>query len=207
VITENQLKQIMPRCKDPAGWIQPLAEATDRFEINNTACLAAFLAQIAVESGEFDRLAENLHYSAEELLKTWHDRFPDLASAQPYENNPEKIANFVYADRLGNGNTASGDGWAFRGRGFMQITGRGNYRDIGRNLGVALESQPDLLAQPTTAALSAAFFWKSKGLNELADQQTDESFKEITLKINGAYTGLVDRTRFWQTAKRILSAA
>jgi len=184
-----------------------LAEATDRFEINNTARLAAFLAQIAVESGEFDRLAENLHYSAEELLKTWHDRFPDLASAQPYENNPEKIANFVYADRLGNGNTASGDGWAFRGRGIMQITGRGNYRDIGRNLGVALESQPDLLAQPPTAALSAAFFWKSKGLNELADQQTDESFKEITLKINGAYTGLVDRTRFWQTAKRILSAA
>jgi len=166
------------------------------------------LRKFAVESGELNKLVENLHYSAERLIQIWPGRFPDLNSAQPYAGDPEKLANFVYANRLGNGAPAVGDGWAFRGRGIMQITGRSNYRDVGKNLGLlSLESQPDLLAEPPAAALSAAFFWKTKGLNELADRQTDDSFKSITSIINGALTSLDDRRNYWQTAKRILSVA
>jgi putative chitinase len=207
MITESQLKQIMPGCTTPAGWIEPLIEATNRFQIDNNARLAAFLAQIAVESRQLSRLVESLYYKAERLMEVWPARFPTLAIAQPYENQPQKLANFVYADRLGNGNSASGDGWTFRGRGIMQITGRSNYRDVAKNIGLpTLESQPDLLAQPPAAALSAAYFWKSKGLNEFADQQTDDSFRRITKIINGGDTGLSTRLKYWETAKSVLGA-
>lgn len=207
-ITADQLLGIMPRVQQAATWRTVLNDALDRFEIDTKSRMAAFLAQIAHESSELNRLIENLSYSAQGLLSVWPKRFKSLENAKLYERNPQRIANFVYANRLGNGDTASGDGWMFRGRGVIQLTGRGNYRAIGNALGLPLESQPDLLLQPSPAALVAGYFWNSRGLNELADDKTsdddDEDFVQITLRINGGRTGLADRRRYWAKAKLIL---
>lgn len=127
------------------------------------------------------------------MLKVWPKRFPTPEKAAEYERNPEKLANYVYASRLGNGDTTSGDGWRFRGRGLIQVTGRGNYRSVRSGIGLDLEASPELLEQSEAAALSAAFFWKSHGLNELADDRNDdnddEDFVTITVRINGGKEG------------------
>ena len=136
--------------------------------------VAAFLAQIAHESQELNRLVENLNYSAAALMSTWPKRFPTLADAEPYARQPERIANRAYANRLGNGAEQSGDGWRYRGRGIIQVTGRGNYHEIGAALALPLDVQPELLEQPANAALSASWFWKSHLLNPLADHQTND---------------------------------
>jgi putative chitinase len=211
VITEAQLKQIMPTSSNTAVWIKALNEAMERFEINTPYRGAAFLAQIAHESGELGRLVENLNYSAKRLMQVWPSRFSTLAKAQHYEHNPEKLANYVYADRLGNGDEASGDGWKFRGRGLIQVTGRGNYQTAAKALGLALGQQPELLEQPGPAALSAAQFWQSHGLNEFADDRNNENdaadFVTISIRINGGRAGLNERKRYWQKAKSVLGIA
>lgn len=207
-LTAEQLKAMMPGCADPVGWAPALNEAMARFDIGTTERMAAFLAQIAHESGQLTRLSENLNYSAKRLMQVWPVRFPTMEKALQYERNPERLANNVYAKRLGNGDEASGDGWRFRGRGLIQLTGRGNYRAAGQGIGLPLEEQPDLLVQPGPAALSAAWFWKSHGLNELADDRNDdndtEDFRAITKRINGGTVGLKERLAFWETAKRVL---
>ena len=162
----------------------------------------------AHESGQLTRLAENLNYSAKRLMQVWPNRFPALEKAQQYERNPEKLANYVYAKRLGNGDETSGDGWRYRGRGLIQLTGRGNYRAAAQGIGQPLEGQPELLEQPGPAALSAAWFWKSHGLNELADDRNDdndtEDFRTVTKRINGGTVGLKERMAFWEKAKAVL---
>jgi putative chitinase len=207
-LTDVQLKAIMPAAPDLVGWCHALNEAMIRFEINSPARVAAFLAQVAHESGELRRLVENLSYTAKRLVDVWPKRFPTLAQAQPFERQPERLANRVYANRLGNGDEASGDGWRFRGRGLLQITGRGNYRSCGAALGLPLEGQPELLETPVPAAAAAAQFWKSRGLNELADDRNDdnddEDFVTITVIINGGKNGLTDRRAYWQRAKTVL---
>jgi putative chitinase len=179
-----------------------------RFDITGIGRMAAFLAQIAHESGQLTRLSENLNYSAKRLLQVWSGRFPTLEKALVYERNPEKLACFVYARRLGNGDEASGDGWRYRGRGLIQLTGRGNYRAAAQGIGLPLEEQPELLVQPGPAALSAAWFWKSHGLNELADDRNDdndtEDFRTITRRINGGIVGLKERIALWEKAKAVL---
>ena len=139
--------------------------------------------------GEFNHLLENLNYSAQRLVQVWPSRFPSLPVAIPYAGNPEKLANFIYANRLGNGPPDSGDGWKYRGRGLIQLTGRGNYQQAATGIGRPLVDQPDLLLQPDVAARSAAFFWKSHGLNELADDRSGDDdnadFQMITIRING----------------------
>jgi putative chitinase len=203
------LQRIMPRCANAALWAPALNSALVRFDIDSPARVAAFLAQIAHESGEMNRLTENLNYSAERLRAVWPKRFPSLKFARDYERKPEKIANYVYASRLGNGDEASGDGWRYRGRGLIQLTGRGNYGETGREIGLPLESDPDLLAKPEAAAMSAAYFWKSRGLNVLADDRNDddddEDFVTITRRINGGRVGLEDRRKYWSQAKQILA--
>ena len=151
-ISTEQLTTIMPTCRNAADWCPPLNEAMSRYEIDNPNRVAAFLAQIAQESGELQRLIENLNYSAKGLMKTWPRRFRTLAAAQKYARQQEKIANHVYASRLGNGDEASGDGWRFRGRGLIQVTGRENYRVAGRALTLPLEDEPDLLLQQVIQA-------------------------------------------------------
>ena len=208
MITEAQLQKIMPNCSNIRIWTIALNNAMQKYEINSVDREAAFLAQIAHESGELNRLVENLNYSANRLMAVWPGRFPTLQKAQQYEKNPEKLANYVYADRLGNGNEASVDGWRFRGRGILQITGRGNYRSTGLALGLPLESHPEQLEVPDIAAYSAAQFWKSRGLNEYADDRNDDNddadFERITKIINGGLNGLKDRKQYWERAKKVL---
>jgi len=151
---------------------------------------------------------ENLNYSAVGLCKTWPKRFSTLDLAKSYERQPELLANYVYAKRLGNGDVSSGDGWRFRGRGLIQLTGRGNYRTCGVAVALPLETEPERLETPEAAALAAAQFWQSRGLNHLADDQNDdnddEDFIAITRIINGGTAGLTSRRMYWGRAKAAL---
>ena len=168
-LTQSQLQKMVPRCK-AAVWLGPLNAAFTRFGINTKARAAAFLAQVGHESADFTRLEENLNYTAPRLVAVWPKRFPTLSSAAPFAGNPQKLANKVYADRLGNGPETSGDGFLFRGRSLLQLTGRANYRAAGVALGLDLEGNPDLLLQPGPAALVAGWFWQVRGCNERADR-------------------------------------
>lgn len=211
-ISESQLVSIMPVCHDAPGWCAPLNSAMARFEIaDNAYRVAAFLAQCAHESQELNRLVENLNYSAAALMRTWPKRFPTLGGAEAYARQPERIANRVYAGRLGNGDEPSGDGWRYRGRGLIQVTGRGTYRETGAALALPLAAQPELLEQAANAALSAAWFWKSHLLNPLADHHStdidDADFVTITTKINGGKIGLAARRAFWVKARVALGIA
>lgn len=208
VLTAAQLTVFLPALQDPAGWTTSLNAAMDRFDINTPRRIAAFLAQTAHESSEFRQLVENLNYSAAALCRTWPNRFATMDVATPYDRNPQRIANFVYASRLGNGDVASGDGWTFRGRGLIQITGRGNYRSCGLAVALPLETEPARLESMDAAALAAAQFWESRGLNHLADNHNDDSddedFVAITKIINGGTAGLSSRRAYWARAKAAL---
>jgi putative chitinase len=209
LLTEARLAAFLPKLEDVPAWTAALDEAMDRFEINSPERVAAFLAQIACESSECSGLVEKLNYSAKRLMAVWPKRFPTLEKAALYANQPEKLANYVYAKRLGNGDEASGDGWRYRGRGLLQITGRANYRATGLALDLPLEEDPELLERPRAAALSAAEFWQSHRLNELADDRNDdeddEDFVTISIIINGGRTGLDDRRRYWARAQAALA--
>lgn len=210
MITREQLQAIMSRT-DAQAWTDVVNEAMTRFAINNAQREAAFLAQIAVESRELGVLVENLNYSAQRLMAVWPKRFRTLEAARPYERNPERLGSYVYANRLGNGDEASADGWRFRGRGLIQVTGRANYRSIGQALALPLEEQPELLEQHGPAATSAAHFWQSRGLNELADHQNDgnedANFVKISGIVNGGGVGLEERRAYWAKAKSALGIA
>lgn len=178
-----------------------------RFSLTTSTRQSAFLAQTAHESAGFTRLTENLNYSATGLAATWPGRFRGAdgqpnALAQVLHRRPEAIANLVYANRMGNGPEASGDGWRYRGRGLLQITGRAQYQRCGAALGLPLVEQPDLLAQPEPAVLSAAWFWQVNGLNELADAG---DFEAITRRINGGLNGLAERRALWAKFREALA--
>ncbi len=198
MLTPDKLKKVFPRCKDPEGWVKALVPAMDKYEINNRDRICSFLAQTGHESGQFGRLVESLYYkTAGRLVKVWPKRFRTEADAIPYLMNEEKLGNFVYANRLGNGDASSGDGFNFRGRGIIQITGRSTYSAVGKAIGVDLVKHPEYLEQAAYAALSACWYWQSRGLNALADDKTDdndlEDFRRITLLINGGYVGVQER--------------
>ena len=203
MITDDQLSRIAPALtpETRSMYLNPLNAALDEFEINTPLREAAFLAQTAHESQNFSRLIENLNYSAKRLTQVWPKRFPTLEKAQLYANNPEKLANFTYGGRNGNGPEASGDGWNYRGRGFIQITGRANYQACSDALATDFIGDPDLLAQPDFAFRSAAWFWGSHGLNPLADRA---DLKTITIRINGGTVGLDERLKLYQKVKGIL---
>src|ERR1017187_563352 len=174
-------------------YVSPLNSAMERFEINTTTRVCAFLAQVGHESGRLARTSENLNYSAEGLLATFPSHFvADEATA--YAHQPERIADHIYANRMGNGDEASGEGWKHRGYGLIQITGKANQAECGVELGLPLESSPELLEQPDNAALSAAWFWNKHGCNALADAG---EFAAITKRINGGLIGQADREALW----------
>ncbi|MEO8451336.1 MAG: glycoside hydrolase family 19 protein [Gemmatimonadota bacterium] len=210
MLTEAQLTRFLPGLTTAGVWVPALNTAMTAFGITSPPRIAAFLAQIAPESAELRRLVEALSYSANRLQAVWPGRFPSLESARPFERQPEKLANCVYAKRLGNADTPSGDGWRFRGRGLLQITGRGNYRACGTALELPLEGNPERLETPEVAALAAAQFWHSRGLNELADDQNDDNddtdFVSITIAINGGRVGLAQRRAYWERAKQALGS-
>ena len=169
-------------------WEIPLNQVFVKYDIGTPKRQAAFIGQCAVESANFTRLQENLKYSAQRLTQVWPSRFPSIEAATPYANNPEKLANFVYAGRMGN--LQDGDGWQFHGRGLIQLTGRENYENCGNGIGVDLIDNPDLLLTPQYAALSAGWFWGKRGLNALADTQ---EYGTMTRRINGGTTALDER--------------
>ena len=191
-----------------ARWLEPLSNATDEWQIDSPQRLAAFLAQVLHESNHCRNLSENLHYSAPRLRQVWPARFPTDEAAQACAGNPERLANKVYAGRLGNGDEASGDGWSYRGRGLIQLTGRSNYERCGEGLQVDLLGNPELLESPDGAARSAAWFWSQAKLNELADAETgedaDQAFVQITKRINGGTVGQEARVALWRKAKDVL---
>lgn len=199
-ITEQQLLQILPNAGRQAGVFVPvLNTAMSKYAVVTPKRIAAFIAQIGHESGHLTRQVENLSYSAEGLMKTWPSRF-DLPLATGAARKPEKIANIVYAGRMGN--IASVDGWKYRGRGLIQITGKDNYRRCGEALGLDLINCPERLEQPQYAALSAAWFWSVNGLNTLADAG---DFRTITQKINGGQNGAADRAEIYARALKVLA--
>ena len=206
-LTTIGLLKVMPRAVDvAAAFIGPLNQAMARRDISTPARVSAFLAQIAHESAELTRLEENLNYRAETLQRVWPSRFPTLVEAELYARNPEKIANFVYGGQLGNGPAESGDGWRYRGRGLLQVTGRANYRAC--SIAIAGDADtlllnPELLAAPEYAAESAGWFWNLRGLNVYADRG---DFEGITRRINGGLNGLVDRVAYWHRATSMLIA-
>jgi putative chitinase len=198
MMTNEQLAKIGIDSK----WLQPLLDTFQKYEINTPQRQAAFIGQCAHESGNFKVLQENLNYSAKGLMATWSSRFPDMDTAERYERQPEKIANKVYA-RADMGNTDDGDGWKYRGRGVIQLTGKNNYRTCGEALGLDLVVNPDLILEPQYACLSAGWFWNKRGLNTLADANDIET---ITKRVNGGLHGLLDRQAKTQIALEVLNA-
>ena len=196
-MTEDQLEQMHI---DPS-WLEPLTAAFTRFEINTPERQAAFIGQCAHESANFKTLQENLNYSAKGLNATWPSRFPSEDAAQPFHRQPEKIANKVYSGRMGN--TDEGDGWKFRGRGLIQLTGKDNYRLASDALGVDFVKDPDLVLTKEYAALTAAWFWNKRSLNKEADAK---DFTGMTKKINGGIIGLADRVAHINSALNVLTA-
>ena len=205
-------------------WTAAIQQACREFGIDTPRRIAGFLSQCAHESGGFTMLQENLNYRAATMATVWPTRFaerePDPKNpgktrakkdakganipnkfATALERKPEAIANVVYANRMGNGPTESGEGWKFRGRGLKQLTGKDNHRACSKGLGVDLVENPDLLLEPAYAARSAAWFWSTNNCNKFADAGDIEG---LTKKINGGLIGIEDRKRRYVSAERAL---
>jgi len=185
-------------------WVDPLNETFNRFGINSAVQQAAFIGQCGHECGNFRILEENLNYRAATLMKLWPKRFPTLEIANQYAGNPKKIANMVYANRMGNRDEASGDGYRFRGRGCIQLTGATNYYNAGKALGVDFWAEPDLVATPKFAALTAGWFWSTHKCNEAAQAK---DWTKLTKIINGGTIGLQDRIHHTELALAAIDAS
>ena len=185
-----------------AEWVDPLNETFERFGIFTHNQQATFIGQASHESGNFKLLEENLNYKAATLMRIWPKRFPTLEKANEYAGNPKKIANSVYSNRMGNRDENSGDGWRFRGRGIFQLTGHANVFHAGKALGVDFVKDPDLIATPKYAALTAGWFWDTHKLNAPADAL---DHAKVTKIINGGTIGLEDRIKHTQQALLVLA--
>lgn len=203
VFTKNQLRQIIGNNPYLDYWYNAIVAICPEYNIDTPTRLAAFIAQCSHESGNFRFLRENLNYRAESLMRTWPNRFPTIEIASQYANNPEKIANKVYANRMGNRNEASGDGWRYLGRGLIQLTGKENYQWFAASLKMPVEDLPEYMSTFEGAVQSACFFWELNNLNVEADAG---DIKTMTKKINGGYIGLEDRIKHYQHALHVLGA-
>lgn len=200
-LTQEQLQQIIPKNKYVSYWYQALQQLLPQYEINTSERIAAFLAQCAHESGGFVFIKENLNYKWASLRKTFPKYFPTDALAQQYEKQPEKIANRVYANRMGNGSEESGDGWRFCGRGLIQLTGRENYTRFGNSLNMTAEEASEYMETFEGAAQSACWFWEANNLNKWADSN---DLVTLTKRINGGTNGLEDRCNYYNNIINIL---
>ena len=185
-----------------ADWVGPLNETFERFGIVTHNQQAMFIGQCSHECGNFRLLEENLNYKAATLMKLWPRRFPTLEKANEYSGNPKKIANSVYSSRMGNRDENSGDGFRFRGRGIIQLTGHSSYFHCGKALGVDFVANPDLVSSPKYAALSGGWFWSTHNLNSPADAL---DYTKVTKIINGGTIGLDDRIKHVQQALAVLA--
>ncbi|WP_276200376.1 peptidoglycan-binding protein [Chelatococcus sp. XZ-Ab1] len=200
MIHESQIRAIAPNARDDvvAVVVRDGAHVLTSTRIDTPLRLAHFLPQTAHESRGLTRLEEDLSYSAPRLMEVWPKRFPTLASATPFARNPRALANRVYGGRMGN--VDPDDGWAFRGRGLIGLTGRANYRHYGRRIGVDLEEDPDLAAEPGIAFRLAAAFFAEAGCREAADA---DDVLAVTRRINGGTNGLDDRRQLTAIARAI----
>ncbi len=182
----------------PDGVIGQIPSVMSTFKIDSALRLSHFLAQCGHESAGFKAIQENLNYGAKGLLGIFKKYFPTEAKALQYERKPEKIANLVYGSRMGNGDEASGDGYKFRGRGYIQLTGKNNYAAFGKAINEDITANPDLVSTKYPL-LSAAWFWSSNSLNALADKGADDaSVTAITKRVNGGTIGLPDRIKHFK---------
>lgn len=186
-----------------ATWLAALTPPLGRANITTPRCIAAFLGQCAVESAGFRRLQEDLTYSAARLCQVWPHRFPTPAAAEPCAQQPQALANTVYANRLGNQGPESGDGWRFRGRGLIQITGRAAYQRFADSLNLTLDQAIQHAETPPGAADSAAWFWSANHLNDLANAW---SLEILTQTINGGLLGATERERLCNAALHAIGA-
>ena len=184
-----------------AEWSEPLTTTFTTFGMNDVRKMAAFIGQCSHECNHFKTLEENLNYRPETLQKLFGHKFKPEEIAI-YAHHPEKIANRIYANRMGNRDESSGDGWAWHGRGCIQLTGHDNYWHFGQAVGQDFVKNPQLVATPMYAALSAGWFWKTHGCNELAEAQNWEG---LTRRINGGTFGLQERISLTTKALSILS--
>jgi len=202
---DQAMRAVAPHlaAEERAAWVAALAEPLRKASITGPRCVAAFLGQCAFESGGFRELEEDLSYSAARLCQVWPGRFPNTEAAEPCALKPEALANRVYADRMGNGNEASGDGWRFRGRGLIQITGRSAYEHFSTSMAMTLDQAVQHAATRDGAADSAAWFWTANQLNTPANSW---SLDLITRKINGGTNGAAERNRLCEAALHALGA-
>lgn len=199
-------------------WLPYFQSILPNFEINTPARIAAFLSQVGHESGGLIHLEENLNYSAEGLANTWPKRYAQTDQNGVYAKNkvgrylpstlalkiarkPVLIASYTYANRMGNGSVESQEGWKFRGRGILQLTGKSNYAELTLNTGIDFVSNPDLLKEPAYALISACFFWKSNNLNRFADKK---DILSLSKAINGGIIGLEHRKALYDKACKTL---
>lgn len=181
-----------------------IPSVSEKFGVNTPLRLAHFLAQCSHESGNFKLVTENLNYSAEGLRKIFGKYFPTDALAQQYARQPEKIANKVYANRMGNGDEASGMGWKFRGRGYIQLTGHDNYKAFDAIVPEDILANPDLVATKYPL-MSAAFFFNKNGLWTICDKgDTNDVVAMVSKRVNGGTIGLDDRIAKFNTYKSLL---
>jgi len=201
--TEDACRSLIPKVKNFDEWYSNLYSLLPEYDINTPQRVAAFMAQCGHESAGFTVLEENLNYSAQGLITVFKKYFPTLAVANQYAKKPQMIANRVYANRMGNGSESSGEGWYFRGRGIIQITGKNNYVKVSMNMfdDDTLVQNPDYLLNVDYAIHSAGWFWTAAKLNDLADMG---DLKTMTKRINGGFIGLEDRIKHYQQAIHVL---
>ena len=205
-LTLDQLKQLLPKNPYINYWYSALSKLLPDYDMNTPQRAAAFLAQCAHESGEFTALQENLNYKPATLRKIFPKYFPTDDIANEYcakPNKQEAIANKVYANRMGNGDEASGDGYRYRGRGLIQLTGKDNYTFFAGSLGISVEEAADYMAIFEGAAQSACWFWETNNLNQFADKG---DIITLTKKINGGTIGLDDRIAHYEHALHVFGA-
>jgi len=201
MIETDKLKAILPNIREPAPWSYELSMVLPSYDIDTKERIASFLAQCGHESAHLNVLVENLNYSQDGLRKVFPKYFPDDKTAFRYARQPEWIASRVYANRMGNGGEASKEGWKYRGRGIIQVTGKNNYRACSDFLfgDDRLLETPELLSEKQYAIMSACWFWHSNKLNDFAGD-----VRRTTRIVNGGFKGLDDRTNIYNRAMRIL---
>lgn len=205
-LTKEQLKELLPKNPYIDHWYNALSILLPDYEINTPKRIAAFIAQCSHESGGFMVLKENLNYKAASLRKLFGKYFPNDDIAAEYASKPNKqeaIANRIYANRMGNGDEGSGDGYKYCGRGLIQLTGKSNYLAFADSLEITPEEAAEYLATFEGAAQSACWFWETNNLNQWADKG---DIVTLTKRINGGTIGLDDRIKHYEHALHVLGA-
>lgn len=201
-LTEDKLKEILKGAPRVNQWYKAIVAILPDYDIDTPNRVACWLGQTAHESGEYRLLRENLNYSADGLNKIFKKYFPTVESAKPYARNPEKIANRVYGGRMGNGDEASGDGWKYRGRGLIQLTGKNNYENFAMSIDTPMDEAVQFLETYEGAVQSACWFWETNNLNQWADKL---DILTLTKRINGGTIGLDDRIKHINHAVHVLN--